>query len=129
VLANGALADGAGDEVLGLAVMEVTVADGGDGLMDGPGLTGDVLSGGAADDPMGAEAITTDTMGEGDVDADDGALGVGAADGRGLSDGLNARPLDDTISQSAPGIPDDSGRPVEVTPEEEARIAQRIRSL
>lgn len=51
----------------------------------------------------------------------------GAAPGqRGISNGPNSRPLDDTISQSAPGLPDDSGRPVEITPEEEARIRRRI---
>jgi len=45
------------------------------------------------------------------------------------STGPNARPRDETISQTGPGIPDDSSRPVEIDPEEEKRIAERIRSL
>jgi hypothetical protein len=45
---------------------------------------------------------------------------------RGLSNGLNSRPLDDSIAQAAPGLPDDSARPVEISPEEEKRIAERV---
>jgi hypothetical protein len=118
--ANGALVlEDAGEAVLDLPASGITIASG-------------------EDDLMGSEAMTTDTMGDGTLDdgapgdepMDDGALDAGAAaeDG-GISNGLNARPLDDTISQSAPGIPDDSGRPVEIAPEEEARLAERIRSM
>ncbi len=46
-----------------------------------------------------------------------------------ISDGPNARPRDETISQSGPGLPDDSSLPVEITPEEEARITERIKNL
>jgi hypothetical protein len=45
---------------------------------------------------------------------------------RGISNGLNARPLDDSIAQGAPGLPDDSAKPVEISPEEEKAIAERV---
>ncbi|NNM73968.1 hypothetical protein [Enterovirga aerilata] len=45
------------------------------------------------------------------------------------STGPNARPRHDTISQTGPGIPDDTGAAVEVGPEEEKRIADSIRNL
>ena len=41
-----------------------------------------------------------------------------------ISTAMNDRPRDETIAESGPGIPDDSGRMVEVTDEE----AQRIKS-
>jgi hypothetical protein len=45
------------------------------------------------------------------------------------STGTNARPRDDTISQTGPGIPDDTSRPVEISPDEERRIAESIRAM
>jgi hypothetical protein len=44
------------------------------------------------------------------------------------STGPNARPRDETIAQTGPGIPDDTSTPVEVTPEEEKNIEKSIRS-
>jgi hypothetical protein len=44
-----------------------------------------------------------------------------------ISNGPNARPRDEPIAQSAPGLPDDSSKPVEITPEEEERIAAELR--
>lgn len=58
------------------------------------------------------------------VDAEDGTSKYNA-----ISNGPNARPRDETISQSGPGFPDDSSRPVEITPEEEARIVKKIKAL
>lgn len=46
-----------------------------------------------------------------------------------ISNGPNARPRNETISQTGPGLPDDTSLPVEITPEEEARIAERIKAL
>ena len=45
------------------------------------------------------------------------------------STGPNARPRDTTIAQTGEGIPDDSGRPVEVDDREAERIEEKIRSL
>ena len=45
------------------------------------------------------------------------------------STGTNSRPRDETIAQTGPGIPDDTGSQVEISPEEEKRIEKRIRSL
>ena len=45
------------------------------------------------------------------------------------STGPNARPRDETIAQTGPGIPDDTSAPVEITPEEEKRIEKSIRSM
>jgi hypothetical protein len=45
------------------------------------------------------------------------------------SNGTNSRPRDETISQTGPGIPDDTGHVVEISPEEEKRIEQSIREL
>ena len=45
---------------------------------------------------------------------------------RPISDGPNARPRDETIGQTAGGEPDDSGRAVEIGPEEERKIADKI---
>jgi hypothetical protein len=39
---------------------------------------------------------------------------------------LNDRPRDETIAQSGDGIPDDSGKPVEVTDEEVERIGSNL---
>ena len=43
-----------------------------------------------------------------------------------ISTGPNARPRDEPIGQSAGGEPDDSSKAVEITPEEEAKIADKI---
>ncbi len=45
---------------------------------------------------------------------------------RPISNGPNARPRDEPIGQSNAGLPDDSSKPVEITPEEEKRIAEAI---
>jgi len=45
------------------------------------------------------------------------------------SNGLNARPREETIAQTGPGIPDDTSAPVEISPEEEKRIKKSIRSM
>ena len=47
---------------------------------------------------------------------------------RPISTGPNARPRDEPIGQSAGGEPDDSSRAVEITPEEEGKIADKILS-
>lgn len=45
------------------------------------------------------------------------------------STGPNARPRDTTIGQTGEGIPDDSGRPVQVDEAEAKRIEEKIRKL
>lgn len=45
------------------------------------------------------------------------------------STGTNARPRETTIAQTGDGIPDDSGRPVQVDDTELKRIADKIRTL
>ncbi|WP_132254731.1 hypothetical protein [Methylobacterium segetis] len=45
------------------------------------------------------------------------------------STGPNSRPRDDTIAQTGEGIPDDSGRPVQVDEEEAKRIEDGIRKM
>jgi hypothetical protein len=45
------------------------------------------------------------------------------------SKGTNARPRDETIAQTGPGIPDDTSSQVEISPEEEKRIEKSIRSM
>ncbi|MDB5560120.1 MAG: hypothetical protein JWQ36_3054 [Enterovirga sp.] len=42
------------------------------------------------------------------------------------SAGTNARPRHDTIAQTGGGVPDDTGRPVDLDEEGEARIAESI---
>ena len=42
------------------------------------------------------------------------------------SDGPNARPRDESIDQAAGGEPDDSSMAVEISPEEEREIADKI---
>lgn len=41
--------------------------------------------------------------------------------------GMNARPIDETISQSGPGFPDDTSHPVEIDPQEEKALERTIR--
>lgn len=48
---------------------------------------------------------------------------------RGISNGPNARPLDNSIAQSAPGMPDNSSMPVEIDPSEEKTIEKKIREM
>jgi hypothetical protein len=48
-------------------------------------------------------------------------------DETGISNGLNARPLHDSIGQSEQGLPDDSSKPVDISPKEEARIAEKLK--
>jgi len=43
-----------------------------------------------------------------------------------ISNGPNARARDEPIGQTGPGLPDDSSMPIEITPEEEAKIAAKI---
>ncbi|WP_246329308.1 hypothetical protein [Chthonobacter rhizosphaerae] len=43
-----------------------------------------------------------------------------------ITTGPNDRPRDETIAQSGEGIPDDSGPPLEIDPEEERRIAEQL---
>ncbi len=45
------------------------------------------------------------------------------------STGTNARPRDETIAQTGPGIPDDTSAQVEISPGEEKRIEKSIRSM
>jgi hypothetical protein len=46
-----------------------------------------------------------------------------------ITTGLNDRPVDATIAQSGPGLPDDSGIPVEATEEEVLRIRAKLEGL
>ena len=43
-----------------------------------------------------------------------------------ISNGTNARPRDEPIGQSSEGEPDDSSKAVEISPEEEREIADKI---
>jgi hypothetical protein len=43
-----------------------------------------------------------------------------------ITDGLNDRPRDASIGQTAGGLPDDSGRPIEVDEKEASRIEAAI---
>ncbi len=72
---------------------------------------------------------TTSSNDTSSADAD-GALNDSDGSGKdAISNGMNARPRNESIAQSAGGIPDDTSALVEITPEEEARIAERIQSL
>ena len=46
-----------------------------------------------------------------------------------ISDGQSGRPRDETIGQTGRGLPNDTGRPVEIDPEEARRIEEKIRDL
>lgn len=48
---------------------------------------------------------------------------------RKISNGPNDRPRDAPIGETGPGLPDDSSRPEDPTPEEEAAIARKIREI
>lgn len=43
--------------------------------------------------------------------------------------GPNARPRDTTIAQTGEGIPDDSGKPVQVDEDEAKRVKKKIREI
>ena len=43
-----------------------------------------------------------------------------------ISNGPNARPRDESIASTAVGLPDDSSSPVDIDPEEEKRIAEKL---
>jgi hypothetical protein len=43
-----------------------------------------------------------------------------------ISNGPNARARDEPVGQTGRGLRDDSSKPVEITPEEEAKIARQI---
>jgi hypothetical protein len=43
-----------------------------------------------------------------------------------ITTGLNDRPKDATISQSGPGLPDDSGEPIETSNEEVERVRSKF---
>ena len=45
---------------------------------------------------------------------------------RSISNGPNVRPKSETIGQTAGGEPDDSSKAVEISPEEEQKIADKI---
>ena len=46
-----------------------------------------------------------------------------------ISDGQSGRPRDEPIGQTGRGLPNDTGRPVEVDEAEAARIERKIRAL
>jgi hypothetical protein len=46
-----------------------------------------------------------------------------------ISTGLNDRPKDSTIAQSGPGLPDDSGTPIEVTDQDAEKLRQNLEDL
>jgi hypothetical protein len=46
-----------------------------------------------------------------------------------ISDGQSARPRDETIAQTGRGLPNDTGRPVEIEEDEARRIEEKIREL
>jgi hypothetical protein len=46
-----------------------------------------------------------------------------------ISDGQSGRPRDETIAQTGRGLPNDTGRPVEIDEDEAARIATKIREI
>lgn len=46
-----------------------------------------------------------------------------------ISNGPNARPRNETIAQTGGGLPNDSGQPIEIDPEEERRIEEKIRAM
>jgi hypothetical protein len=59
----------------------------------------------------------------------DGGSPRGEQEGGSLSNGLNARPKHESIAQSAAGFPNDTSPPIEISADEERRIAERIRAL
>lgn len=44
-----------------------------------------------------------------------------------ITDGFNDRPKDVWIAQSGPGLPDDSGQPIEATDEEVERVRSKLK--
>ncbi len=43
-----------------------------------------------------------------------------------VTNGLNDRPKDETITQSGEGLPDDSGKPIDVADDEIARVKEKL---
>ena len=43
-----------------------------------------------------------------------------------ISNGVNARPRDESIAQSAGGLPDDTGRPIRLDQAEEQRMKEKL---
>lgn len=43
-----------------------------------------------------------------------------------ISNGPNARPRDESIASTAVGLPDDTSSPVDIDPEEEKRMADKL---
>ena len=64
--------------------------------------------------------------GEHDGAEEVGSEGAGSKDAP-ISNGPNARPRDESISSTAPGLPNDSGEPVRVDEKEVAEIENKIR--
>ena len=46
-----------------------------------------------------------------------------------LTQGANDRPKDATIAQTGAGVPDDTGKPLDINDDEAARIEQNIRDF
>jgi hypothetical protein len=46
-----------------------------------------------------------------------------------ISDGQSGRPRDETIAQTGRGLPNDTGKPVQVDEAEAERIEKKIRAL
>ena len=46
-----------------------------------------------------------------------------------LTQGANDRPKDATIAHTGAGVPDDTGKPLDIDDDEAARIEQNIRNL
>ncbi|MBY2909873.1 hypothetical protein [Rhizobium leguminosarum] len=44
-----------------------------------------------------------------------------------ITEGLNDRPKDSTIAQSGPGLPDDSGQPIEATDQKVERVREKFK--
>lgn len=45
-----------------------------------------------------------------------------------ISNGQSGRPRDETIAQTGPGLPNDTGRPVEIDEDEARRIEEKLRA-
>ncbi len=46
-----------------------------------------------------------------------------------IANGQSGRPRDETIAQTGAGLPNDTGEPVQVDPDEARRIEEKIRGL
>jgi hypothetical protein len=45
-----------------------------------------------------------------------------------ITTGANDRPRNSSIAQTAPGLPDDTSRPVEISDEEVERVARKLKA-